>query len=332
MTIFHTSPLNGNAERCRAKAVCPYGATYGTSLRKDGTTKVGTGGASWTVMKNPPKSGEERIIIGTDGNISEVRYSLNGETTELKGRNSNQKKSATQKIETPAETVEKPIEKPTDTQPANTADIVKKLGEPMKHFTERFTISDIENMNRKTMKENTEELVSELNAKAEKEIEKQNQKALKEGKPLQHIEKAPYTPELLVRAWEYINRKDEIGRNMRNEYIERYYYTPGGDSKTPKETYVPGQSQKPIQPTTPQRPTREQQAEAKTEKQIEQLFGKDRLYNITNEEVAKRATMKLTTDYIRATAGNNENMKQQLAAQQKTIQERFMNMWKKNHA
>lgn len=182
------------------------------------------------------------------------------------------------------------------------------------------------------MKKNTEEMVSELNAKAEKEIEKQNQKALKEGKPLQHIEKAPYTTQQLERAWEYINRKDEIGRNMRNEYIERYYYTPGGDSKAPKETYIPGQSQKPIQPTTPQQPTREQQAEAKTEKQIEQLFGKDRLYNITNEEVAKRATMKLATDYIRATAGNNENMKQQLAAQQKTIQERFMNMWKKNHA
>lgn len=327
MTIYHTSPLNGKAERCRAVEMCPYGATFGTSLLKDGTVKIGTGGATWTAMKNPPQRGEERIIIGTDGNISEVRYSLSGETTTLTDRTSNPKKSATQKIEN----VEQPIEKHSETQPVNNTDLVKKLGAPMKHFSKRFTISDIENMDRQTMKKNTEEMVSELNAKAEKEIEKQNQKALKEGKSLQHIEEAPYTTQQLERAWEYINRKDEIGRNMRNEYIEKYYYTPGGDSKAPKETYVPGQSQKPIQPTTPQRPTREQQAEAKTEKQIEQLFGKDRLYNITNEEVAKRATMKLTTDYIRATAGNNENMKQQLAAQQKTIQERFMNMWKKNH-
>lgn len=72
MTIFHTSPHNGQAERCRARNICPYGATYGTSILRDGTVKTGTGGSTWTVMKNPPQRAEERIVIDSDGTAKNI--------------------------------------------------------------------------------------------------------------------------------------------------------------------------------------------------------------------------------------------------------------------
>lgn len=67
MTLYHNSPRTGKAARCRAKIQCLYGTTHGTTIRKDGTVDVGTGGSTWTTMEHPPARIEERIIIGKDG-------------------------------------------------------------------------------------------------------------------------------------------------------------------------------------------------------------------------------------------------------------------------
>lgn len=73
MTIYHTSPRTGGTARCRAIGACPYGATYGTSILKDGTTAFGTASPTWRDMKELPKGrSEERIVVDPNGEVKNV--------------------------------------------------------------------------------------------------------------------------------------------------------------------------------------------------------------------------------------------------------------------
>lgn len=69
MTLYHNSPRTGKAARCRAKIQCLYGTTHGTTIRRDGTVEVGTGGSTWSSLPNPPAEhgSEERIIVDENG-------------------------------------------------------------------------------------------------------------------------------------------------------------------------------------------------------------------------------------------------------------------------
>lgn len=121
MTIFHTSPHNGQAERCRARNICPYGATYGTSILRDGTTKTGTGGSTWTVMKNPPQRAEERIVIDSDGTAKNI-----WDVENRKLRTSTNTSAATDTataIEESSPMIEKDSRKPVESAETGTHDI-----------------------------------------------------------------------------------------------------------------------------------------------------------------------------------------------------------------
>lgn len=72
MTIYHTSPRTGGTARCRAIGACPYGATFGTSILRNGTTAFGTASPTWRDMKDPPQRSEERIIVNADGEVVNV--------------------------------------------------------------------------------------------------------------------------------------------------------------------------------------------------------------------------------------------------------------------
>lgn len=75
MTLYHNSPRTGKAARCRAKIQCLYGTTHGTTIRRDGTVEVGTGGSTWSSLPNPPSEhgSDERIIIDPrDGKVKNI--------------------------------------------------------------------------------------------------------------------------------------------------------------------------------------------------------------------------------------------------------------------
>jgi len=69
MTKYHNSPVSGKMGRCRAKDFCPYGPTWGTVIRRDGTVEIGTESESWTDAPVLPEkhSSEERIIVNGEG-------------------------------------------------------------------------------------------------------------------------------------------------------------------------------------------------------------------------------------------------------------------------
>jgi len=75
MTLYHNSPKTGKAARCRARIACLYGTTHGTTIRRDGTVEVGTGGSTWSSLPNPPSehNSEERIVIDPrDGKVKNI--------------------------------------------------------------------------------------------------------------------------------------------------------------------------------------------------------------------------------------------------------------------